>query len=52
MSEISRADLTWLLRFVENYEFVFNAYPELFNQEDEDDLKVVKQILKEKLHGK
>lgn len=51
MSEtrITKADLLWLLKFVDNYQYVFEAYPELFKQEDEDDLKVVKQILKEKI---
>jgi hypothetical protein len=51
MSEtrINHPDLIWLRLFVENYEYVLKAYPELFSKEDEDDLKVVKQIIKEKI---
>ena len=49
MSAINRADLVWLLKFVENYEHVLDAYPELFTESDIDDIKVVKQLLKEKL---
>ena len=50
MSEISKVDLTWLLTFVENYEFIVNAYPELFKDADIDDMKVVKQLLEEKIN--
>ena len=50
MSAITKADLTWLLTFVENYEYVLDAYPELFTESDIDDIKVVRQLLEEKLH--
>ena len=50
MSELTKPELKWLLTFVDNYEHVFNAYPELFKEQDEDDMKVVKQILKEKIN--
>jgi len=49
MSEINKADLLWIQRFVDNYWNVLEAYPELFKEEDIDDLKVVSQLLKEKL---
>jgi hypothetical protein len=49
MSELTKADLQWVLRFVENYEYLIEEYPELFTVEDIDDVKVVKQILEEKL---
>ena len=48
--EMTKAELEWLLRFVDNYKYVHDAYPELFSPTDEDDLKVVTQILKEKLN--
>ena len=50
MSEISKIDLKWLLMFVKNYEFVLDAYPELFKETDVDDMKIVKQILEEKIN--
>lgn len=51
MSEtrINKADLLWLQQFVDNYQYVYEAYPELFSKYEEDDLKVVRQLLKEKL---
>ena len=50
MPRLSKADLVWLLKFVDNYKYVYDAYPELFNKEDEDDLKVARQILEEKIN--
>lgn len=50
MSEMTKPDLKWLLKFVENYEHVLHAYPELFKEEDEDDMKIVRQILEEKIN--
>ena len=47
---MNRADLQWVLKFVNNYENVLEAYPELFSAEDIDDIKIVKQLLEEKLH--
>lgn len=47
--QVTKADLHWLLTFVENYEYILEAYPELFSVSDIDDIKVVKQLLKEKL---
>lgn len=49
MPNLTKADLTWLLRFIENYDYVMDAYPELFKESDEDDLKVARQLIKEKL---
>ena len=47
---ITKAELIWLMTFVDNYQNVLVAYPELFKMDDEDDLKIVKQILEEKLN--
>ena len=52
MSALTRADLLWLLTFVSNYEYVLDAYAELFSEEDIDDIKVVRQLLTEKLEEK
>jgi len=50
MAQVTKADLKWLLKFVENYTYVLDAYPELFTASDIDDIKVVKQLLKEKVN--
>jgi hypothetical protein len=49
MPEVSKVDLLWLKKFVDNYEYVLDAYPELFTEEDIDDIKVVGQLLQEKI---
>jgi len=49
MSVLTKADLTHLLKFIENYEFNYQEYPELYSKDEEDELKVVKQLVKEKL---
>ena len=40
MAGMSKADLLWLKKFVDNYEYVVEAYPELFEMDDIDDMKV------------
>jgi hypothetical protein len=47
--EITRAELVWLLKFIDNYDNVLEAYPELFTKYDIDDIKIVRQIIEEKL---
>lgn len=50
MSELlNRADLMWILRFVENYTALIEDYPELFKEDEIDDAKVVRQIVQERL---
>ncbi len=49
MTSVTQADLQWLLTFVDNYEYVLKAYPELFSKDDIDDMKVVRQLIKEKI---
>ena len=46
---LNTADLLWILKFVDNYTFLIEEYPELFKQDEIDDAKVVRQIVKEKL---
>jgi hypothetical protein len=50
MSTLAKTDLLWLKKFVDNYEFVVDAYPELFEVEDIDDMKIAAQILEEKIN--
>jgi hypothetical protein len=49
MSGLSKADLQWIKKFVDNYEYVVETYPELFTMDDIDDMKIASQILEEKL---
>jgi ribosome biogenesis protein Nip4 len=49
MSEVNRPDLKWVQKFLENYGDLVEEYPELFKQDELDDWKIVKQIIKEKL---
>ncbi len=50
MAAMSKADLLWLKKFVDNYEYVVEAYPELFEMDDIDDMKIAAQILEDKIH--
>lgn len=50
MPNLSRADLLWLKKFVDNYDYVVEAYPELFKMDDIDDMKIAAQILEEKIN--
>lgn len=47
--KINRADLLWIHRFLDNYEAIVEAYPELFTNDEIDDMEVVKQLVEEKL---
>ena len=48
--KVTKADLSHLLKFVENYEFNLVEYPNLYSKDEEDELKIVKQLLKEKIN--
>ena len=50
MPDLSKADLLWLKKFVDNYEYVVDAYPNLFEMDDIDDMKVAAQILEDKIN--
>lgn len=47
---MTKAELVWLLKFIDNYDYVLDAYPELFSTEDIDDIKIVRQIVEEKIN--
>lgn len=47
--EITKAELLWIKRFVDNYDFLFELDPSLFKDEDVADFKVVQQIVNQKL---
>ena len=48
--KISKADLTWLKKFLVNYGDLVEEYPELFKTSELDDYKVALQLVKEKLN--
>lgn len=50
MPDLNKTDLLWLQKFVTNYRYVLDTYPELFNEDDIDDIKIVAQILEEKIN--
>ncbi len=50
MPELNKADLLWLKKFVDNYEYVVEAYPNLFDMDDIDDMKIAAQILEDKIN--
>lgn len=46
---MTKADLLWIKKVVNTYAELLEEYPELANNEDTDDLRVVQQLVKEKL---
>lgn len=50
MPQLTRADLKWLERFLDNYGDLLEEYPEIFKKDEEDDFKVARQLIKEKLN--
>lgn len=47
--EITKAELLWLKKFVDNYDFLLDLDPSLFKDDDIEDFKVVQQIVNQKL---
>ena len=47
--QLTKADLLHIYRFVLLYEFNYEEYPELYSKDEEDELKIVKQLIQEKL---
>ena len=46
---LTKADLWWIKKFLKNYKELVEDYPGLFSNDDIDDLKVVDQIIEERL---
>lgn len=46
---VTKADLLHVKTVLENYKFFVEEYPEYFSDEEEDELKIVLQLIKEKL---
>jgi hypothetical protein len=49
MPEITKAELAWLKKFVDNYDYLVDLDPALFKDEDIEDYKVVQQIINQKI---
>lgn len=49
MTTLTRPDLTWIRKFLQNYEDLLEEYPELFSVEDIEDIKIVRQIVEDAL---
>ena len=51
MPTLSKADLAHIKKLVDNYEYILElGDPTLFSDLDEDEMKIVKQLLEEKGH--
>lgn len=50
MSALTLCDLVHIQLLVDSHEYYMKEYPEMFTDEERDELKIVKQILREKLH--
>jgi len=50
MPAMTKAELLRIQKFVDNYDYLVDLDPVLFKDEDIEDLAVLKQILKEKIH--
>lgn len=49
VTTLTRPDLTWIRKFLQNYEDLLEEYPELFSVEDIEDIKIVRQIVEDAL---
>lgn len=49
VTTLTKPDLTWIRKFLQNYEDLLEEYPELFSVDDIDTVKIVRQLLEEKL---
>jgi hypothetical protein len=49
MPEITKAELAWLKKFVDNYDYLVDLDPALFKDEDIEDYKIVQQIINQKI---
>lgn len=45
MITLTQTDVMWLGRLLIVVEYIYTQYPELFNKEDEDTLKVARQLI-------
>ena len=46
MIHVTRPDVEWLLRLLDIVEYIFQEYPELFTEEEEDTLKVAGELIR------
>ncbi len=46
MIQLTQADVMWLGRLLIVTEYIYTQYPELFNEEDEETLKIARELIK------
>jgi len=44
---LTRPDAEWLHKLLQLIEYIYEEYPELFSEEDEDMLRVAKQLIED-----
>ena len=47
MTTLTQADVMWLGRLLVVIEYIYEHYPELFTKEDEETLKIARQLIEE-----
>jgi len=46
MIHVTRPDVEWLLKLLDIVEYIYQEYPELFTEEEEDTLKVAGELIR------
>ena len=46
MIHVTRPDVVWLTRLLDIVEYIYQEYPELFTEEEEDTLKVAGELIR------
>jgi hypothetical protein len=49
MPKVTKAEILWLKKFVDNYDYLVDLDPSLFKDEDIEDYKIVQQIINQKI---
>ena len=46
MIHVTRPDVEWLVKLLDIIEYIYQEYPELFTEEDEETLKVAGELIR------
>jgi len=46
MIHVTKPDVEWLLKLLDSVEYIYQEYPELFTEEEEEILKVTGQLIR------